>query len=180
MESKPSYSCGDHLESSLTVNLLSNYLNENFVETGTNTGAGVRVAIKAGFKSIISMDIEPIYIARAKRNFRSTKNRTVKFFCGDSATMLSEIISNIHTPVTFWLDGHEMKNVPLLDELKAIAAHPVKNHTIIIDDVRMFDSREWGIENNTVKDYLKLINPEYKLDYFDSINGVNDILIAHI
>ena len=57
-----------------------------------------------------------------------------------------ELLHDIHEPALFWLDGHYSggftargdKETPVEAELRAILAHPVKGHVILIDDARCF------------------------------------------
>lgn len=70
-------------------------------------------------------------------------------------------------------------------ELEQIKKHPIKTHTIMIDDVRLFGSPEFDfITLDKVKKKLKEINSDYTFEYADSkIKGKiqkNDILIAKI
>ena len=59
---------------------------------------------------------------------------------------MSELLPKISEPITFWLDGHWSAgdtaqgdtNTPLLQELVEISNHHIKNHTILVDDIRQF------------------------------------------
>ena len=95
--------------------------------------------------------------------------------------MIPNIIHDIDEKITFWLDGHEFYQIPLLEELIAIKNHKIKDHIIMIDDVRMFDSPEWNIigHDNVIK-LIMDINKSYKITYHNSPHGINDILIAKV
>jgi hypothetical protein len=178
------YSLGHHNNSTLSESLLKNNLNSVFFETGTNVGQGVLQAINAGFKKIISIEIVPEFVDIVKNKFLNKeeyKEITFEFHLGDSKTLLPSLISEIDEQITFWLDGHEFYKIPLIDELIAIKNHPIKNHTILIDDVRMFDAPEWNsIGHNNIIDLIMDINSDYKITYVDSPHGHNDILIAKV
>jgi hypothetical protein len=100
------------------------------------------------------------------------------------------MIFDISNPITFWLDGHNMGydvegGVPLYSEISTIDCSPIKTHTILVDDVRMFgkDDSNLGwkdIDLAKLIKMIKLINPEYKITYEDSNNGPKDILVAYI
>lgn len=168
----------EHLESTLTVDILSKHLNKTFIETGTNMGAGIGVAIMAGFKNIISIDINGEFINKARKKYTSS---LIKLIAGDSRIILKDVLKQINHPVTFWLDGHSVGDAPILYELKAIKGHRIKTHTILIDDVRMFNSEEWqNVGHDNIVQHIKDINPNYKITFVDSVSGNNDILIAKI
>lgn len=69
---------------------------------------------------------------------------------------------------------------PILQELEAIKNHPIKNHTILIDDVRMFGTRDFdGVTLDQITDKLREINPNYSI-FFEKGYQANDILVACI
>jgi hypothetical protein len=76
---------------------------------------------------------------------------------------------------------------PLLHELDAINESSIKNHVIIVDDVRLFDTPNWDFvkKEDCIKKIMK-INPNYVLEYIDGrcswldIVLKNDILIAYV
>jgi hypothetical protein len=179
-----SYSLGHHNTTTLSSELLKNNLNPVFFETGTNVGQGVISAINAGFKKIISIEIVPDFIEIVKSKFLNVEEYSdinFNFHLGDSKTLLPEIIKNIDERVTFWLDGHEFHKIPLIDELLAIKNHKIRDHIIMIDDVRMFNSPDWdNIGHENIVKLIMEINSDYKITYHNSPHGINDILIAKI
>ena len=54
------------------------------------------------------------------------------------------LFQNVNEPCLFWLEGHysventakNVKEIPIMEELKQICDHPVKNPVILIDDAR--------------------------------------------
>ena len=166
-------------------NLFKEYPNRIGVETGTYIGAGIEAFLEAGFKEVLSIDIGQMYQSgtHSKPKFGKASFTIVT---GDSAKYLSWMIVNIHEPITFWLDAHYQgegeindTSFPLLEELKQIAKHHIKTHTIIIDDWYMW---EWYKVPYTREDVLKEIrniNPDYKITFVD--NPTKDgILIASL
>jgi hypothetical protein len=158
-------------------NLFKEYPNEVGVETGTYKGDGIAAMIEAGIKEILSIDIKHGY---------QIQNLNVSLFVGDSAKHLLGMIEPINEKITFWLDAHYQgegeitdTSFPLLEELKQIARHKIKTHTIIIDDWYMW---EWYKVPYTREDVLKEIrniNPDYKITFVD--NPTKDgILIASL
>lgn len=114
-----------------------------FVETGTYLGAMVE-ATKKTFRRIYSIEVDEQLYERAKSRFRKYDHITILH--GDSAVVLPIILRNVHEPALFWLDGHYSGGItgmgenetPILNELKCILDHSVKNHIILIDDARCF------------------------------------------
>ena len=104
--------------------------------------------------------------------------------------------------MTFWLDGHyhpagknrldntgnfEWGNskedddwTPVFRELQAIAKHPVKNHNILIDDMREFVKPCYGnVSKKDLEAAILKINPNYKFKYYDGVVE-EDVLAAYI
>ena len=124
-------------------NLFERYKNtEYFIESGSFLGNGILNAMDAGFKYIISIELSPIYYNQCMVKFG--QNNRIHLYLGDTEDLLSEIISKIEEPITFWLDGHNSggntawgkHESPLMQELEIIKNHSIKTHTIIIDDLR--------------------------------------------
>ena len=179
----------------LLENTLNNYRNRIFIETGTNTGVGIRQALDCGFEEVISIELSEYLFNLVLPKFSNNSN--VKILLGDSAKVLPSVLEKINEPVTFWLDGHYSGddtalgdvNSPLMFELEAIKNHHIKTHTILIDDLRCWKNKpnEYPKEHcysndfdvNIIKNKLLEINPDYNLEI---INGpiINDILAAKI
>lgn len=166
----------------------ADYPNEYFVETGTFHGDGIARALKDGFKYVISLDIDAHYAETARTHFKDYDN--VKIYCGDSATQLWPLIALIDKPITFWLDGHNMyptpdaKNCPLLEELDQIKNHPIKTHTIIIDDMHCLNTLYFDyLSRETLIRKILQINPNYKITYMvggDLGSHPDNIMVAKI
>lgn len=173
----------------LRSNLFKKYKNGDvFVETGSLTGDGVLLAIEAGFKRIISIELSDKYYNFCKNKFKDNLN--VEIYKGDSCEILYDIISNIEENITFWLDGHYSAadtafgkyESPLIYELEQIKNHKIKNHTIIIDDMRCWSNEfknKLGFDANDVVDKCKEINENYTL-FYDEGYVPNDVLICKI
>lgn len=182
---------------SLTLDLLKKYKNDNFFETGTYDGGGVSLALQARYKNIYSVEIYEPYQINNISKFKN--NRNVHLYTGDSELLLPEIIAGIDNEITFFLDSHtiyqtgELKglhDVPLIQELLSIKEHPIKTHTIMIDDRCMMGNTYakggwktggWvGFSEQDVLDILKEINPEYNIAFEDSKDVCKDIIVAYI
>jgi hypothetical protein len=163
------------------------YLNEVFIETGSYMGDGIRQAITAGYNKIISIELSEKYFDYCKSIFKENPN--VEIVKGDSYKVLPDIINNINTPITFWLDGHHSCAdtalgdywAPLIQELDVIKNHHIKTHTIMIDDMRCWlePNPVHGFHTPDIIKKLNEINPDYKFKYEHGLQE-NDILVAYI
>ncbi len=167
-------------------NTFKQFPNLYFVETGCYEGDGIAKALSAGFEHVYSVELSSYYYELSKKRFSS--NPKVKLVQGDSGDVLYEAIKDINSTITFWLDGHfcggltgqGVQNCPVLRELEQIKKHHIKNHTILIDDVRLFGSPSFNyiaLEHIIAK--LLEINPNYDFFYVDGA-FVKDILVAQV
>ncbi len=156
-----------------------------FVETGTAGGGGVFMALYAGFREIYSTEVNQELYALAVRRVGDLPNIHLHF--GDSGVMLEKkILRMVKEPALFWLDAHSWpidprgENCPILRELKAIAAHPIKTHTILIDDIRLFGTEAFDfIEIEELVQAIKAINPNYTITFEEGYQE-RDVLVARV
>lgn len=160
------------------------YLSKVLVESGSYLGDGIREALDVGFDQVHSFEVaKPLYdgcVERFKEN-----PRVHLHFC--SSVKMMEHIGSIDEKMTFWLDGHysydghtsfEEKVCPIIEELEAIKKHSRNDHTILIDDLRLFGTSEFDfISIEDVKKKLYEINQKYTIKYVSGIKD-NDILVA--
>lgn len=147
-----------------------------FVETGTREGDRVAWALELGASQIWSIENREDRWKAAVERFKENKNVTIHH--GHSPDVLKGwIMPKLMVPAVFWIDAHTGKESPILDELKEINGHIIKDHTLIIDDVRLMKKGDWGISLGQVIDRVMAINPSYTLSFEDGfIPG--DILVA--
>lgn len=115
------------------------------VETGTNYGETLE-KVKDCFDELHSIELNRELWEKAKERFKI--DRKIHLYCGDSGIRLEFVIDAIKKPCLFWIDAHLEKEgewkgkwtliTPIEKELKAIFDHPIKNHVILIDDMRCF------------------------------------------
>ena len=171
---------------SSNIKLFELFPNEVFVETGTYSGDGVRCAISCGFENIRSVELSKKFYRKCKEKFKN--NPEVHLFLGTSEDCLWDMIHDVDTNITFWLDAHFSKGrtqkgpelCPLLKELDIISKHSIKTHTIIIDDVRDIGTPNFGdITLDKVFEAIMKINSNYNIRFY---NGVvkDDILVTTI
>ena len=165
--------------------LFQKYPNSVFIESGSYYGDGVQAALDAGFKTIHSIELDEKLYKHCADRFKD--NVDVNIIFGDSHLVLDDILSEIDSPVTFWLDGHwagtgtarGKYESPLVKELEAIGRHHIKNHTILVDDLRCWRKKVQGFDRESLINACLQINPEYKIS-FDKGYIENDILIAKL
>lgn len=164
------------------------YLNYYFVETGTFWGNGVARALKEGFRQVRSIEFDAMLYNDAVRKFANYPN--VQIVKGDSATDLWNLIKDIDQEATFWLDAHiyppvkGKQNCPIIEELKQIGRHPIKTHTILIDDMHCADTEafDWLSKEDLIAK-IKEINPNYVITYMpggDAGEYPQNVMVAYI
>lgn len=184
----------------LTENTLNAFKKGNvFVETGTFMGDGINNALKAGFQKIYSIEVAQQYIKLTSERFRKEiEEGIVNIIFGDSKLVMGDVIKNIDEPITFWLDAHWDYGpgkgevyCPLYEELTFIKNHKLKDHLILIDDMRVIGnaSHHWGktVQRDRIIELINEINQDYKISYTEGDLGpdegglrANDILVASV
>ena len=161
--------------------LFRKYKTDIFVETGSHLGYGIDRAIDLGYDEIHSIEIQERYYDACVEKFRNED--FVFLYFGNSVVQLPAILKNFKRKATFWLDAHMVgpgQQCPVLDELRAIKQHKVKNHTILIDDMRDFGTEAHDyISIGDLNRALLDINPAYEMT-FESTGIKNNVLAATI
>jgi hypothetical protein len=114
-----------------------------FIESGTYLGDMV-YAVRGVFEKIYSIELDDNLYESAKAKFLKYSHMSILH--GDSAKVMPKILEHIQDPCLFWLDGHYSAGItskgeiatPILQELRHIFSHTVKDHVILIDDARLF------------------------------------------
>jgi hypothetical protein len=171
------------------------YPNEYFIETGSYLGDGIQAALDAGFLHVFSIELSERYYRLCADRFAGDER--VVLVRGDSAQSLWELIRPLDRPITFWLDGHwsggdtarGAKSTPLMEEIRQIGRHPIREHTILVDDLRCW-SEEYdqdiaeGLRVEQVVEAIRSVNPAYRFSYEDGGDAEdvlpNDILVARV
>lgn len=183
---RPDWS-GSHLKQSY----LDKYAHgDTFFETGTYLGQTVELVRLSTrhFRKIYSVELDQKLAENATALFKN--DARISIIQGDSVDAISSVIKTegVENPMTFWLDAHASGPLvggktgpcPLREELKAIKETGRTDHTIFIDDRRLFGTAEWGgVTEKEIMDLLTEINPNYTIIY---LNGEqpNDIICATV
>lgn len=173
-----------------TRNLFKEFPNPVYVETGAWLGDSIQLALDAGFSEVLSIEASRDCIIKCtERFYMEIIDQRVTLYQGDSAERLYDVIEDIQSSITFWLDSHSQfmedepkygNPWPLLKELEQIARHQIKTHTIIIDDILILTHPDvTGWTKQDIEAAILAINPDYNIRYFP--NPVkNNILVAHV
>lgn len=157
--------------------LFRKYPNRVFVETGAQTGNGINQALQSGFREIYSIELDEECIQYCRDRFK--ENLNVHLIYGDSRYILGSVLQDINEPITFWLDGHNEDDYPIMQELQIIGRHNIKTHSILIDDLRMFNFIRHGFNLDMIKKAILEINSNYIFS-FERGHIANDILAATV
>lgn len=178
------------------INELLNFVSDVFVETGTFQGDTVHLIANNDIcrpSCIISIELSEIFFINCKKRFESNQN--IHIYNGNSKYDLYDRIKDVQTKITFWLDSHwsgipnvgcaQITVCPILEELEQIKNHNLKNHTIMIDDIRLMNNSTntcygFPVNINQIVTKLYEINNNYIIKYFNDYTSENDILVAYI
>jgi hypothetical protein len=117
------------------------------VETGTYYGGTIASVLNV-FETIYSIELSEELHARAVGRFK--RHQKVRLCHGDSASELPGILNELNGPALFWLDAHYSGegtaradvDTPIVQEMKTIAGHRVRQHVVLIDDARLFNGTD--------------------------------------
>ena len=171
---------------------LLQYTNDVFIETGTYKGDTLEFVRESNkFKTLHSMELSEPYHKRCSNRFVNYEN--VKVHHGNSRYDLVNIIRDIDTEITFWLDSHwsggaenfeigcdpELK-CQVLHELDQIKNHPIKTHTIIVHHIRLMDGSHFEVTLDQINQKILEINPNYKIKFYNDECSEKNVLVAYI
>jgi len=145
-----------------------------FVETGTFAGEMID-AVLGRFDRIYSIELDDRWYANAVKRFAGRSEVTLLH--GDSATRLPEVLAELTEPALFWLDAHYSGPLtargpldsPIVQELEAIAGHPVRGHVILIDDIRDFTGAGGYPEASALLQHLRAQHPGATVEIRDDV-----------
>ncbi|MEO6053156.1 MAG: hypothetical protein ABIP97_04015 [Chthoniobacterales bacterium] len=116
---------------------------KTFVETGTFHGDTLGY-LSPHLDALYSIELADSFYEAATKRFAGSKN--IHLLHGDSATRLTEVISDLSEPALLWLDAHYSagdtargdEDTPIVQELNLLFSNQKVKHFILIDDARDF------------------------------------------
>ena len=173
------------------IDELLHYKNDVFIETGTYQGDTIYHVLNNNIykpSKLISLELSEIFYNNCKQRFNTYPN--IDIYHANSKYDLYNIIQNINSQITFWLDSHwsgvpdvgcdKETLCPILYELEQIKNHHIKTHTIMIDDIRLMDNHHFPVTLPEIVNKIYEINPNYTIKYYDDFITKNDVLVAYI
>ena len=151
--------------------IISQYNNGTYLETGFFLGESALIALKLGFKKVISIEYNEEFVNKGKFRFQEyIKNKKLEIIKEDSGKIIETILVNNPDITVIFLDAlhyveDEDISAPLEKELAIIKKFNERNFFLIIDDF-------YQIKNNFK---LKENNWRKKHNYKKIIKIVNDI-----
>ena len=139
------------------------------VETGTFYGEMI-YAVKDIFKKIYSIELSEELASYSQKRFGKYGN--IEIIQGDSANVLSILLSSIDHPCLMWLDAHYsggetargQLDTPIVQELEIIFRNPQNKSCVLIDDARCFDGRNGYPVLQELESYVKQSRPDCIFD----------------
>lgn len=109
---------------------------------------------------IYSIELSEKLYKEAKEEFKGFSH--IELICGDSGVELANLLPRIHEPTLFWLDGHYSGGetargeevTPIYKELLQILSSSCREHVIVIDDARLFDSDPSYPSTEDIKNFI--------------------------
>ncbi|MEK7706050.1 MAG: hypothetical protein AAB426_13905, partial [Myxococcota bacterium] len=134
-----------------------------FIETGTNYGASVIKAMKAGYAEVFSCEIGPELVEKVKASLRNEPfAERVHLYTGSSAVLLPRMLEDAasHARALIYLDAHSdpalfglniastakdlPSLMPLMPELAALkSGRDTRRDVIVIDDLHLICPPYW-------------------------------------
>lgn len=147
---------------------------KTLVETGTYLGECIN-CLREDFSQIISIELDPGLHARARRRF--ARQQHVKLLLGNSEAVLGEVLIGLNEAAVFWLDAHYSGGVtargetdtPILDELRLILGHPVRDHVLLVDDARCFGNDPAYPTIDEIRAMVQSSRPDLSFEVRDDI-----------
>ena len=144
-----------------------------FFEAGTYLGNTV-YGVKNSFDEVYSVELSKELAELAHERFRHAPK--VHIINGDSADAVESFLSSLDQPAIFWLDAHYSAGItakgklqtPVKAELKSILLHSVKQHQILIDDVKDFNGQN---DYPTVEEVFDMVRQFGAKNYKAKVEG---------
>ena len=150
---------------------------------------------EGGYEKVYTIELqERLYELSKERLKGLIEKGLVEIIKGDSATELQGVMDKVNEQATILLDAHidggnyirdvtpDIRRCPLYEELEVIKNHKIKEHIIMIDDVRLLgNAGTWGDHHpvDRIKEIITKINPNYKFTLEEGLTP-RDVLVARV
>ncbi len=149
----------------------------NYFETGIWYSHNI-IFLRKHFNKITGIELNKDFYNLSKKFFFRDKNVFILY--GNSSLIIKNQLKHLKEKTLFFLDAHyshdgtsgKKINNPIIEELKAIINHKIKNHTIIIDNLSEFIKPNKGYPK--IEFIKKLIK---KNKYYKIFSLKNDLII---
>jgi hypothetical protein len=138
------------------------------VETGTYYGEMVHALLDC-FARIYTVELDATLVSLARRRFLSYPH--VQVLEGDSQEVIPRLLEQIKEPGLFWLDagyygwdGRVGRSGRLTSELRAVLAHAVPGHVILMDDAHGLSGTGGAPTLAELKSEIERDFPGWKVD----------------
>ena len=157
---------------------------EIFIETGTYRGETTK-AVAGKFKTVHTIELSKNLASTAEKSFKKTHPHVV-VHQGASEDKLQNILAKIDKPAIFWLDAHYSAgntargkvDTPIMQEIQIIFDHKIKNHVVLIDDMRYCRKPDDGL-GGPVKPSLAYPSIHRLAEAFLAFNPLYDLTIKN-
>jgi hypothetical protein len=144
------------------------------VETGTFRGEMVW-GCRDRFAAIYSIELDPALCRAAQAHFARFPH--LHILEGDSEKALPALLPRLSERCLFWLDAHycgpaagrAAEETPIVKELEAIFAHPVREHVILVDDARCFGTRPGYPTVDGLREFVARHRPDWTFEVRDDM-----------
>jgi hypothetical protein len=155
----------------------------NFIETGSERGDGIMLALNSGFDKVYSIELSDSFYNQCVERFKSEPR--VELIKGDSYYELENLLSKTQEPFTYWLDGHYsgphtalgVLEFPIMQELESILKRNVDGELIYIDDMSYIRNYSEDINEEKIKELVSKYKKDAKIYYEDTSHGQKYILV---
>ena len=163
----------------VVIEYIKKFSPEIFIETGTYKGKMV-YAVMPYIKEIYSIELDQKHYRNARKRFAGYPD--IHIVQGQSGEILPQILSDIDKPCLFWLDAHWSRGstargdlqTPIMQEVECILNHPrADEHTILIDDARLFVGADDYPELQTLQSFILNIHTDWIYQVKDDIIRVH-------
>jgi hypothetical protein len=159
----------------MLANALSAGGSRRFVETGTLKGLTSGLMAWMPDVTVDTVEISQKYYELSEEKLGDFSN--VNRHLGDSGVVLPRIMDGLDEPAVFWIDAHFSGGdtgkgdlmAPVKAELNSLLGHHVKDHIILIDDMRDFSGFGGYPEASEVVEWIGQQLTDHRCEIFYNI-----------